>query len=309
MTTQELTLINEPNYRLKYRGWIAHYSDSSKTVMNNVIKQFLMFLSLNGITINNINQDVINIWLDKQRTQEQNISNSSYNLRVSAISSFLTYLGFKDFVYKRMSITPYEHIQTMNLDVFNNIIGYLEKEKELTGKKQIARLRDYILFKLIFLTGCRKMEIANMRHSDIYQENGAYKYRCIIKGHREVEKEFPAESLLADIQKLKIMENKADSNDYIFTSQYNQKHEHLTPKSIYKILNSYHHKVNKTTENIKPHAIRALSSQVLFEKSGHNLLLVRRHLNHKSIELTRHYIERLTDHKIEYYEQMDGVLK
>lgn len=295
---------NNRQMQLAFLGFIANYSERAKKTVYHNIKHFVEFLNQLNVSVNDISQSVVSIYFDYLR--QQNISGGTINLKASNVSVFLKALGYKDINIKRSQSKPYDNTKMISLEALKNIIRYLDEQKKIPGKKNIKYLRDSIIFRFLMLSGCRKSEITQLRYSSISQTNGTYYYQTKLKGGRSITKELPT-SVLEDILLLQKLEGKS-SEDLIFTSIYSGNKKQLSDYALNRILNLYNFKVNKSKETLSIHSIRNLSAKVLYENTQ-DLLLVRRHLNHSSAELTRRYIEKMVEKEVNYYGTLEDKLK
>jgi len=289
---------------LQYAGFLSRYENlNTQKVINHNIKNFVSFLSVGGYTLNTIDQNIINIYLNEIR--KRGLSNATYNLNVSNIKKFLEYNGRKGFEYKTEKTEAYGKTRLVSESGFRNVIRYLEERKGTAGKKHAKHLRDYIIFNVLYLTGLRKAEVINLKHSDIKLEAGEFVYSARLKRGKEIKKQFP-EHLIESINELKALEGKGDE-DYIFTSIYTAGKGRLSARALNKILNTYYKKINGTDETVTVHSIRNLSGYKVFQITK-DIIKTQQHLNHSQLNTTQVYLEKLQSKKIDYYTEMAGAM-
>ena len=289
---------------LQYAGFLARYENANtQKVVNHNLKNFVSFLTTGGYTINNIDQNIINIYLNGLRKRE--LANATYNLNVSNIKKFLEYNGLKGFEYKTEKTEAYGKTRLVSEAGFRNVIRFLEEHKGEAGIKGVKYLRDYIIFNVLYLTGLRKAEVINLKHGDIKLEAGEFVYSARLKRGKEIKKQFP-EQLIEGIAELRKAEGKGD-NDYIFTSRYTEQGQRLSARALNKILNKYYQKINHTDETITVHSIRNLSGYKVFQITK-DIQKTRQHLNHSQLNTTQIYLDKLQSKKIDYYTEMAGAM-
>ena len=300
----EMTLFEKASISTDYFGFLAQYLNlNTQKVVHHISGKFIKFLLAHGVPIATLDQNVINIYFDQLRKSD--IGNNTYNQNVSIIKSFLRYMG-KDFDIKTTKVEAYGNVKMVSEIKFRRVMQYLAKQKEAPSHKQSKHLRDYIIFNLLFLTGLRKNEIIQLKHSSITTEGESHFYSTKTKGGKEIKKEFPP-MLIAQIKRLKEIESRTD-NDFIFTSQYTQNGNPLSNKALNCILNHYYQKVNDTEETVTVHSIRNLSSSVLHNQTK-DIMVVKEHLNHSNLNTTYIYLSKLQNKNIDYYGKLSEVME
>ena len=288
----------------KYVSFLSRYSnENTQKVVNSSIQDFISFLHVIKATLNNVNQDIINLYLNNLRQRE--IKNASYNLKVSNVKKYLEYIGIKGLEYKTARIESYGNLDLISESDFKSIIHYLNTMKDQKTNKQIKYLRDYLLYNLFFQTGLRKSEVLSLKHDDICLEGDHHMYSVKIKGGKEIKKQFP-DNLLSLLNELKKSENKGNS-DYVFTSKYKGEQVRLSHFTINKNLNAYHNKINKKKEIVTVHGIRNLSGWKVYQITN-DILKVKGHLNHVNLNTTYRYLSKLENKTIDYYTEMEKAL-
>lgn len=288
---------------IKYLGFLAKYVNHyTQYIVNHNIKKFVEFLSCHNISLDRVDQSVVNIYVDGLR--KKGLSNNTVNQNISCLAQFLKFIGKPELNFKRSRVTPYESSKLVSMEGLNNVLDFLRAKKDHVGHKQWIYLRDYLLFSLMFLTGLRKNEVLSLQHKDVILENDKYVYTTKIKGGSVVTKLFP-EQLVGDFLKLKQMENKTDK-DFIFTSNYKGKHR-VHNVSLNSIFNKHYQNANQTDQKVTVHSIRALSGYKLFEQTK-DILKVKQHMNHKNLNTTDIYLQKLMEKEIATYKDLGKCL-
>lgn len=294
-------------FSIKYSGFLAKYSDASRKMAHHIISNFLLFTQKNNIDFAMLNQDIINIYCDHLSKKEY--AKGTYNLHISYIDQFLKHLGCK-FDFKRNKVESYTNCNIVSEIGLKRIIQYLREKKDIAGNKRIKYLRDYIIFKLLFLLGLRKTELLNITHSDIKKEGDVWVYQTTGKGNKEIKKKFP-DFVIKHIFNLKELEQKNDK-DYIFTNfatnQYvSNKNNRLSHDALNKIINRYYSILNNDHQKITVHGIRNLSALKVFTTTN-DIMKTKEHLNHSQLNTTNLYLEKVYNRDIDYYDDLNTEL-
>lgn len=285
-------------------GFLANYNGHEcQRVIHTQIKHFNRFLHDTGLSLNCINQAVINLYSHKLR--ESGVSNSTYNLRLHSVKKYLTHAGYSEIRIKTAKITPYNNIKIINKNDFKNILAKLEYLKNQPGKKQIKYLRDSIIFQLLFYTGVRKKELLQLRWNHLFFNDDKLCFKTMGKGQKEVIKVLPVE-ILDDLFLLKKQEQKGQE-DFIFTSQRINSQGMLSHTALNQILNYYQKAFNGQNRRLSVHGLRNLSSKVLYEKTK-DVRLVQKHLGHANSNTTDHYLGAYDKRSSDHYNAMQEAL-
>lgn len=291
-----MKLINTDQSPLSFEGFISKYASTTKNNVKCHLNCFFNFLATNNWCLSDINQNIINIYLDTLK--QTGIKNTTFNVKISYLKSFFTHHGI-NFDFKSAKVVAYANPKMISYNGLKNVIYYLSRAKEIESPKQVKYLRDYIVFSLLFTTGLRKNEVISIKHSDIIQENEQYFVSVKAKGNQERYKEVVPE-LMTLIFKLKNCENKTD-DDLIFTGHSNNNnknlHKKLSNKSLNKIINSYYQKINQTTETVTIHSIRNQSGLKYYESVNGDILAVQDHLGHANVSTTEKYLRGVKNKK------------
>jgi len=284
MVSVEAFLENTPEF-------LAKYSELSIVAMEINYKHFSDFIKGLGITLGKVDQKTIIAY--QQYVNAQGASANTYAQKMSHIRTLLNYIG-KRFVYRVRKRTAYGNIKVIDEGDFIKVLNYIEK---LMGNKNhryhIKYLRDYILFKLLYITGLRKSEALSLRHEDVFEEAGIYVYQVTVKGGNSVKKEFP-KSLIPLVRELRSIEKKT-SHHPIFTGQANFSgsiDSSLFPNKVNTNLNQYYKKAVGKPGTITVHGIRNVSGYAV-QMSTNDVYNTKDHLNHKSIHTTVDYLEQI----------------
>lgn len=284
MKSVESFLENTPEF-------LAKYAEHSITAMDINYKHFSKFIKGLGQTLGQVDQKTIIGY--QQHVNAQGASANTYAQKMSHVRTLLNYIG-KRFVYRIRKRTPYGNMKIIDERDFIKILDYLEKR--MKGKKQSFHnkyLRDYVLFKLLYITGLRKSEVLSLRHQDIFEEAGLYVYQVTVKGGKQVKKEFP-KSLIPLIRELRSIEKKGPQHP-LFTGQAHllgSIDSSLHPSRVNVNLNEYYKKAVGKPGRITVHGIRNVSGYAV-QRSTNDVYNTKAHLNHASIHTTVTYLEQI----------------
>jgi len=298
----------ERELSITYLGFLARYADSSKKIIHSGIQEFFIFLNGNNILFNDVNQNIVNIYLDY--LSKKPYKNTTYNRKVAFVKQFLQYTG-KILLFKTKTRNPYGNMKIINESNLKNIFTYINNKISNNCPRNNMYLRDYLLLKLYYYTGLRKVELLNMIHSDIFYEDNNIKYQVTIKGGKEIKKIFPYENVSQDGRKddlykqviqLKNNEGKLDI-DFIFTGRHFTGASRLADCTVNKLLNKYHRCVSNVEQNVTVHSIRNVSGWAVQDETK-DIQITREHLNHIDISTTDLYLSKCRQKVVSPYSAM-----
>jgi len=286
----------------QYTGFLANYARNSQIATHSVISHFSNFISEHGVSLQTLTQDHINIYLNRMRNS--GITPNSYNQRVSLLASFLKRFS-KPFLLKRLKTKKYNTMAMINEDTLKSILSYIKDRINNSGVKSTKYLRDYVLFQFSFITGLRKSEVLNARHSQFKMNGNNCQYRLMAKGSIEIVKIIP-NYLMKLIHQLKIAEDK-DQESYVFTSKKGSDDKPLTARSYNYLMEAYIRYIDgKQVPTI--HSIRNLSALKVYQSTG-CILETKAHLNHYSLNTTQIYLEKLTKKEPKYHDVLVDMVR
>jgi site-specific recombinase XerD len=213
------------------------------------------------------------------------------NNRLAAIKSFLEYVSYECPEYlgiiRKIKIIPSRKSKHKN-------IGYLTKEEidslieSCDISSQIGR-RDRIMILLLFNSGMRVSEMANLKGSNVIRNNGHCQLTVLGKGRKE--RTIPLWSITEKILAKYIHENSIRENDYLLVGRNVL---HLTRSGIRNRINYVVEKAelkcpSLKKKNITPHVFRHSTAMALLQ-AGIDLSTIAIWLGHESIETTHKYM-------------------
>ncbi|CAL2091359.1 tyrosine-type recombinase/integrase [Tenacibaculum sp. 190524A05c] len=264
-------------YLLLERNYSKHTVKAYKTDLNAF--QIFCVESFESDDVVEVDYNVVRSWIVS--LVEQRVANRSINRKISSLKTFYKYLQEID----RISVNPLAKHKSLKIKKEPQIpFSFQEVEKVLKelSEGDFESLRDKLIIDLLFSTGMRRIELIQLKESDIDLSLNTAK----VLGKRNKERIVP---LLPDT--LRIMNlykneksNLGLNNDYLFvTAKGNKIYETL----VYRIINSYFSKVSAKVK-CSPHILRHTFATELLNK-GADLNSVKELLGHSSLASTQVY--------------------
>ena len=264
---------------------------SLKTVNNyrRYLYRFFDFAKINSVS--NITADVVNnfiLYMRRQNgTRDGEMKTNTRNYHLIALRMFLKYLAKID--VKTLSPEKIELAKQQPRQV-----EFLEKEElkkiigapNLTKESELTKLRDVAILELLFSTGLRVSELANLNKENVNLNRDEFSIRG--KGGK-VRVVFI--STIARETLKKYLDNRKDTSQALFVrtdlDSKNHSLENLTVRSIQRIVKKYS-KIAGITKKVTPHTLRhSFATDLLYE--GADIRSVQEMLGHSSITTTQIY--------------------
>lgn len=281
---------------------------SSNTIMSYRDTFSLLLEFCNGqkkiaaekMTLEDLNRKLVEEFLDWIE-QVRNCKTSTRNVRLSAIHAFCRYLQieFPDYIYPAQQILalPVKKAKKPTIDYLTlDAMKYL---LEMPDSKKKEGRRDLVLLSLLYDSGARVQELADLKVSDVRATEPA---TVKLTGKGKKSRIVPLMKPMAKLLKQYLGENawtEPYAKDYpLFQSRSNAK---LTREGITYIVKKYANEAKlKAPElfpnKMSPHCYRH-SKAVHLLQSGVNLIYIRDFLGHVDIQTT------------EIYARIDGEMK
>ena len=216
---------------------------------------------------------------------------STRNQRLAALHTFYRYLALQNpemlAEAQRVEAIPIKRTAPPQTD-------YLEQEEIETLFKSLPRLgalalRDRALFMLLYNTGARVQEVADLRVVDV-DLDGPLRVRLHGKGDKW--RSCPLWPETAALLKQLMTDRHGDQSATLFTSR---QHKPLTRFGIYKIVKRHtsglrSRPADKKRRGISPHVFRHSTAVGLLEQ-GVDVNVIRAWLGHVSLDTTNRYAE------------------
>jgi len=216
---------------------------------------------------------------------DQSISFRSINRKLSALKTYYSFLKKT----KQIEISPFEKgIFMLKTDKKQKIpFSEAEIEKVLSyfsSKNSFDEVRDRAVIEMLYATGMRRSELANLKVGDV----DFIQRQVKILGKGDKERYIPIipelENTLHEYLKLRAEIANKKSEDYLFLVKNGKK---IYPTLIYRIINSYFSAVT-SKKNVSPHVLRHSFASHLLD-NGADLNTVKELLGHASLASTQVY--------------------
>jgi len=228
-----------------------------------------------------INYSQIRSWIVE--LSESGISNRTINRKISSLKAYYRFLlkteqlEFSPLIKHKALKTP-KNIQIPFSE--DEIVNVLENIDDSTYEG----IRDRLIVELFYSTGIRRIELINIRRSDLDLETGVLK----VLGKRNKERYIP---LIASVKKtaLKYLEFRRDKEvfldaDFLFLTSKGDK---IYESFVYRVINNYFSEVSGKLKK-SPHILRHSFATHLLNQ-GANLNAVKELLGHSSLAATQVY--------------------
>jgi integrase/recombinase XerC len=290
--------------------------------LNSSINEYLLYLdAVRGLSANSVlgykkDLDYLMLFVGKDvdikdvtkenllfcigELSKKKMAATSINRFIAAVRTFFAYCKKFQYIPKNPAI----ELKTVRIPkkiprfLTANEMNSLCNQPEL--KELLWTSRDCAIFEMLYSSGCRVSELANLRFSDFME--GYTKAIVKGKGNKDRVVYFAKQAQAAlkiylDDRK-KILQGKKVENEpeYIFI---NQKGNRLSAAGIRWIVSRYSG-VEGTNHHISPHAFRhTFATQLL--SNGADVRAVQELLGHSSISTTQRYTHITTEKLIEIY--------
>lgn len=290
--------------------------------LNSAINEYLLYLdAVRGLSANSVlgykkDLDYLMLFVGKDvdikdvtkenllfcigELSKKKMAATSINRFIAAVRTFFAYCKKFQYIPKNPAI----ELKTVRIPkkiprfLTANEMNSLCNQPEL--KELLWTSRDCAIFEMLYSSGCRVSELANLRFSDFME--GFSKAIVKGKGNKDRVVYFAKQAQAAlkiylDDRKKILQEKKVQKEtDYIFI---NQKGNHLSAAGIRWIVSRYSG-VEGTNHHISPHAFRhTFATQLL--SNGADVRAVQELLGHSSISTTQRYTHITTEKLIEIY--------
>ena len=290
--------------------------------LNSAINEYLLYLdAVRGLSANSVlgykkDLDYLMLFVGKDvdikdvtkenllfcigELSKKKMAATSINRFIAAVRTFFAYCKKFQYIPKNPAI----ELKTVRIPkkiprfLTANEMNSLCNQPEL--KELLWTSRDCAIFEMLYSSGCRVSELANLRFSDFME--GFTKAIVKGKGNKDRVVYFAKQAQAAlkiylDDRKKILQEKKVENEpECIFI---NQKGNHLSAAGIRWIVSRYSG-VEGTNHHISPHAFRhTFATQLL--SNGADVRAVQELLGHSSISTTQRYTHITTEKLIEIY--------
>jgi integrase/recombinase XerC len=273
------------------RGYSAN---TSKSYLSDVL-DLAAFLETKSVTeVKEIDLDLLRDWL--WEISQRQSAKSTLARKSAAIRSFTAWLHSENLVeidagQRLKSPKADRHLpKVVSKDSLSDVFGHL---KELAAEEEPARVRDLVVFELLYATGCRVSELCGLNLESIDLERNVL--RVVGKGSKEriVPFGLPARDSLDKWLQRRGELNPADLEKALLL---NSKGKRLGVRAVYELVAGL--LVNTATGAAGPHTLRHTAATHLLD-GGADLRAVQELLGHASLGTTQIYthvsVERLRE--------------
>lgn len=258
-------------------------SPHSVIAYTNDLDQFYIYLkdAYSLKDIKEVNPSMIRSWI--MSLMENKISARSVNRKISTLKSYYKYLLRE----KVLEINPMNKIQSpknpKRLPVFveeskmNALIEDVEFKDDFEGR------RNLLIIELLYSTGMRRIELVNLKETDINFRNSTVK----MLGKRNKERIIPLSPGIVELIQEYIAQRNISvkaKDDYLFLTE---KGNHIYPGAVYRIVKGSLEKVT-TLAKRSPHVLRHTFATHLLN-NGANLNAIKELLGHANLAATQIY--------------------
>lgn len=283
---------------IDYLALEKNYSIHTITAYRKDIESFSHFIKeeYNQSNLKDIHYNQIRTWIIS--LVERNIDNRSINRKVSSLKSFYKFLQKTKQIeinplakHKALKLAKKVQIPFSTLEV-NEVIKLLSQSKE----DDFTSIRNKLIVELFYSTGIRRIELINLKDTDVDLQGNLIK----VLGKRNKERFVPILGSVKDTIKIYIREKqkiKSLSNNFFITEKGDKIYETL----VYRVINSYFSRVSSKVKK-SPHILRhSFATHLLNE--GADLNSVKELLGHSSLASTQVYTHNSLDALKKVYNQ------
>jgi len=215
---------------------------------------------------------------------DQGVSNRTINRKISSLKTYYKFL-LKTGQIENNPLAKHKALKTskklqipFSIDEVEDVLRFLNKAKDFES------LRDKLIIELFYGTGIRRIELINLKISDVDIESGQIK----VLGKRNKERYLPLlESVIETLRNYMVVRNKIVENQndpYLFLTKKGVK---IYETLVYRIINGYFSKASVKLKK-SPHILRHSFATHLLNQ-GADLNAVKELLGHSSLAATQIY--------------------
>ena len=261
-----------------------NYSELTLKAYLNDLEDFSLFLEseCDGQSVELVQYQQIRNWI--VALVENGISNRSINRKISSLNSYFKFL----IKTKSIEVNPLSKHKALKISKKVQVPFSEEEMKavmeELNAVSDFEGLRNRLIIELFYATGIRRIELVNLKMSNIDLANRTLK----VLGKRNKERVIPLidtvilsiEAYLEERHRLEIINDPS----FVFLTKKGVK---IYESLVYRIINDYFSKVSTKVKR-SPHILRHSFATHLLNH-GANLNAVKELLGHSSLAATQVY--------------------
>jgi integrase/recombinase XerD len=313
-----LTQARRDPYQAAMLAWLEGKAQNTRRSYMTALRTFLDFT---GSHPHDVTPLEVAGW--KEDLKRRGLADSTVAQRLSALSSFYTYLvqqGVHDsnpvgaVGRGDLDVTPYQKAHKITVATLRRILDVIPTETE-TGSRDRALLLFYVL------CARRRSEVVQLRGRDLRVEPARVTYRTRLKGGKTAWKELPPSVWQAIRNYLDLAGRKLASDEPLFTAttdagQYLRDYygtpepegnEPLTGEAVAQALKRYAAGAGVDPDTITIHSLRHLGAELYYAASG-DIHETQRFLDHARLETTSIYLQQLTGEDHRHWQAMANQL-
>ena len=267
---------------LEYLQLEKKYSKHTIEAYQNDLISFREFIKVEfqQSDLENVNYNQIRNWI--VNLVNKGISNRTINRKMSSLKTFYKFLQKTEVIdfnplIKHKALKVEKKIQVpFSFDEINNVLNVLDKDDDF------ETLRDKLLVEILYSTGLRRIELINLKETDINLNEKTIK----VLGKRNKERILPLlEPVSLTVSKyLELKKLKGFRNEQLLVTSKGDK---LYETFVYRAVNLYFSNVSSKVKK-SPHILRhSFATHLLNE--GADLNSVKELLGHSSLASTQVY--------------------
>lgn len=270
---------------------------SARTVQNycDNLKDLSAFLSAQGIEeLEELEARDVRAW--QMEHTERGEAPATIKLRLVSVGAWLRYLRRQGLFDRDLMAKVTMPRQPKRLPVF-----FRESETERLYDEGLfgddyAGQRDRLILRILYETGIRRAELADLREGSA--DLGSLTLK--VRGKRDKERLIPIESELARniSEYLALKHREWEDREWMFL---NAKGEQMSGSSVYRVVRKYM-SVLSTADRVSPHVFRHSFATHILDEGG-NLKAIQELLGHESLATTELYTHVSREHLSEVYRQ------
>ena len=269
---------------LDYLQLEKNYSYNTLAAYKRDLNQYNIYIIENNgdLKIENADYKIIRSWIVS--LVSSNISNRSINRKVSSLKSFYKFLIKTDTIKSSplKAHSPLKQSKKIQVPFSQEEINSLLDSDFFTNDYKGVLQKSIIAF--FYFTGVRRIELINIRESDISLESSTIK----VMGKRSKERIIPIlpklKKSLEDYREIKSKFTGNTSPEYLFISKNGKQ---LSEKFVYRTVNEYFKLVSPKIKKA-PHVLRHSFATHLINE-GADINSVKELLGHSSLSATQVY--------------------
>ena len=281
---------------LDYLQLEKNYSSNTLSAYKRDLIQYNNFIIENNgnLEIENADYKIIRSWIVS--LVSSNISNRSINRKVSSLKSFYKFLIKTDTIKSSplKAHSPLKQSKKIQVPFSQEEINSLLDSDFFTNDYMGVLQKSIIAF--FYFTGVRRIELINIKESDISLESSTIK----VMGKRSKERIIPIlpklKKSLKYYREIKSKYNGNTSPEYLFISKNGKQ---LSEKFVYRTVNEYFKLVSPKIKKA-PHVLRHSFATHLINE-GADINSVKELLGHSSLSATQVYSHTSMERIIEVF--------